>query len=47
MAVLERLADDDDARKKMGQQGARAVRERFSAPLMAARTRDLLAGLIG
>ncbi len=47
VAALERLADDHDARKSMGQQGARAVRERFSAPLMAARTRDLLGGLIG
>ena len=45
--ALERLADDPDARKSMGEHGARAVRERFSAPLMAARTRDLLAGLIG
>ena len=47
VAALERLADDHDTRKTMGQQGARAVRERLAAPLMAARTRDLLAGLIG
>ena len=45
--AIERLADDHDLRKAMGQRGAIAVRERFSAPLMAARTRDLLAGLIG
>jgi glycosyltransferase involved in cell wall biosynthesis len=47
VAALERLADDQGARKSMGQQGASAVRERFSASLMAARTRDLLGGLVG
>ena len=44
--ALERLAGDHDTRTAMGQQGARAVRELLAAPLMAARTRDLLAGLL-
>ena len=47
VAALERLADDHEARKAMGERGARSVREHFAAPLMAARTRDLLAGLHG
>ncbi len=47
VAALERLADDPGARKAMGARGADAVRERFSAPLMASRTRDLLAALHG
>ena len=47
VAALERLADDSVARRHMGERGARAVRERFAAPLMAARTRELLEGLHG
>jgi glycosyltransferase involved in cell wall biosynthesis len=47
VAAIERLADDHETRRAMGERGARAVRERFSAPLMASRTRDLLAGLHG
>ena len=47
VAALERLADDHEARKTMGARGAKGVREHFAAPLMAARTRDLLAGLHG
>jgi glycosyltransferase involved in cell wall biosynthesis len=45
--ALERLADDGEQRKAMGARGARAVRDHFAAPLMAARTKDLLAGLGG
>ncbi len=45
--ALARLADDHETRKAMGARGARAVREHFAAPLMAGRTRDLLAGLRG
>lgn len=47
VAALERLADDPETRKAMGARGARAVRERFLAPLMASRTKDLLAALHG
>lgn len=47
IAALERLAEEPETRKGMGARGARAVRERFSAPLMASRTRDLLAALHG
>jgi glycosyltransferase involved in cell wall biosynthesis len=47
VTALERLADDREARESMGARGAKAVREHFAAPLMAARTRDLLAGLHG
>ena len=47
VAALERLADDPETRKAMGVRGARAVREKFLAPLMASRTRDLLAALHG
>lgn len=47
IAALERLAEEPETRKAMGARGARAVRERFSAPLMASRTRDLLAALHG
>ncbi len=42
VAALERLADDHETRKAMGARGARAVRERFSAPLMASRIKELL-----
>ena len=47
VATLERLADDHETRKAMGIRGAGAVREHFAAPLMASRTRDLLAELRG
>lgn len=47
VAALERLSDEHETRRAMGERGARAVRERFAAPLMASRTRDLLAGLNG
>lgn len=47
VTAIERLADDHDARIAMGARGAKTVREHFAAPLMAARTRDLLAGLHG
>ena len=47
VSALEQLADDHEARQAMGERGAKAVREHFAAPLMAARTRDLLAGLHG
>ena len=47
VAALERLADDHETRQAMGTRGARAVREHFAAPMMARRTRDLLAGLHG
>lgn len=47
VAALERLADHHEERVAMGARGAKGVREYFAAPLMAARTRDLLAGLHG
>lgn len=47
VAALERLADDHEARRAMGIRGAGAVREHFAAPLMASRTRELLAELHG
>jgi len=47
VAALERLADDAELRQAMGQRGARAVRGRFAAPLMASRISDLLQGLRG
>ena len=47
VGALERLATDSEERRVMGTRGAKGVRERFAAPLMAARTRDLLAGLCG
>jgi len=45
VAALERLADDAETRRSLGEKGARSIRDRFAAPLMAARTRDLLGGL--
>lgn len=47
VAALERLADDPGTRKAMGQRGARGVRDRFAAPLMASRVKDLLGALHG
>jgi len=47
VTAMERLADDPGALRAMGQRGARGVREKFTASLMASRTLDLLAGLHG
>lgn len=47
VTALERMAKEPETRRLMGERGARAVREQFAAPMMAARTRDLLVGLRG
>jgi glycosyltransferase involved in cell wall biosynthesis len=47
VGALERLADDAEARRAMGARGARAVREKFAAPLMASRTHEALTALHG